>query len=122
VEVTVSRFVGVLLGALFPPLGVWMVVGFAPAFWINLLLTLLLYVPGQVHALWVVAHTGAGGAPARDGGATFVALLLGLLLPPLGVWWKRGALSGGFLLNVLLTLLFRVPGQVHALWLITAED
>ena len=33
-----SRFIGVLLGALFPPLGVWMVVGFGAGFWINLLL------------------------------------------------------------------------------------
>jgi len=117
-----SRFVGVLLGAIFPPLGVWLVVGFRPSFWLNLLLTLFFYVPGQVHALWVVAHTGAGGRAASDGTSTFIALLLGLLLPPLGVWWKRGTFSGGFWLNVLLTLFFWVPGQIHALWVITAED
>ena len=117
-----SRFVGVLLGASFPPLGVFLVAGFGSSFWINLLLTLFLYVPGQLHALWVVAHAGSGGRSASDGTSTFIALLLGLIVPPLGVWWKRGTFSGGFWINVLLTLLFWVPGQAHALWVITAED
>lgn len=116
-----KRFLGVLAGAIFPPLGVWMVAGFRPAFWINLLLTLLFYVPGQVHALWVVAHTRSDGSEAPDGGSTFVALLLGLFLPPLGVWWKLGTFSMAFWLNVLLTLFFWLPGSVHALWVITDE-
>lgn len=116
-----SRFIGVLLGALFPPLGVWMVVGFGAGFWINLLLSLLFYVPGQLHALWVIAHTGSDGRPAPDGTSTFLALLLGLWLPPVGVLWKRG-LGGAFVINVILTLLFWVPGSLHALWVITDED
>jgi len=118
----VSRFVGVLLGALFPPVGVWLVVGFAPAFWINLLLTVLLFVPGQVHALWVIAHHDNDGRPADDGGKTFLALLFGLLLPPLGVWWKLGTFSMALWINIVLTLLFWIPGQLHALWVITDDD
>ncbi len=116
-----NRFFGVLLGALFPPLGVWMVVGFRMQFWLNLLLTLLVYVPGQVHALWVIAHTRQNGRPARDGTRTFWALLFGVFLPPLGVWWKRGLFSVAFWLNLLLTALFWLPGSLHALWVITDE-
>lgn len=117
-----SRFVGVLLGAVFPPLGVWLVVGFASGFWINLLLTLLFYVPGQVHALWVIAHNRGDGRPDDHGHATFLAMVFGLFLPPLGVWWKRGTVSAALWVNVLLTLLFWVPGQLHALWVIVDDD
>jgi len=117
-----QRFMGVVLGAFVPPVGVWMVKGFRLAFWVNLVLTLLFYVPGQLHALWVVAHTGPDGRDAPDGMATFVSLLLGFLLPPLGVWWKLGAFSLAFWVNVVLTLLFWFPGSIHALWLITSDD
>ncbi|MEZ4318402.1 MAG: YqaE/Pmp3 family membrane protein [Myxococcota bacterium] len=116
-----GRFLGVLLGALFPPAGVWWVAGFRASFWINLVLTLLFYVPGQVHALWVVAHTRSDGRAAKDGTKTFLALLLGLFLPPLGVWWKCGLFSLAFWLNVVLTALFWIPGSLHALWVITDE-
>ncbi|MCB9678983.1 MAG: YqaE/Pmp3 family membrane protein [Alphaproteobacteria bacterium] len=54
--------------------------------------------------------------------STFLALLLGLFLPPLGVLWKFGLFSLAFWLNLLLTALFWFPGSIHALWLITAED
>jgi uncharacterized membrane protein YqaE (UPF0057 family) len=40
---------------LLPPLGVFLEVGFGSQFWINILLTLLGYVPGLVHAVWIVA-------------------------------------------------------------------
>lgn len=37
-----------------PPLAVVLKVGFTVHFWINVVLTLMGYVPGQIHALWVV--------------------------------------------------------------------
>ncbi|MBD63609.1 MAG: YqaE/Pmp3 family membrane protein [Halobacteriovoraceae bacterium] len=45
----------VLLSILLPPLGVFMQVGLGGTFWLNLLLTLLGYIPGLVHAIWVLA-------------------------------------------------------------------
>ncbi|MDN6280417.1 MAG: YqaE/Pmp3 family membrane protein [Psychroflexus sp.] len=38
-----------------PPLGVFFTVGIGKSFWINILLTLLGFVPGIVHAVWVIA-------------------------------------------------------------------
>lgn len=44
-----------IIAALFvPPLAVLLKVGFTGHFFINLLLTILGFVPGQLHALWVV--------------------------------------------------------------------
>ncbi|NJL83074.1 MAG: YqaE/Pmp3 family membrane protein [Chloroflexaceae bacterium] len=44
----------ILIAILLPPLGVFLQVGFGPDFWINVLLTLLGYIPGIIHALWVI--------------------------------------------------------------------
>lgn len=44
----------ILLAILVPPLGVFLQVGIGFHFWLNLLLTLLGYVPGIVHAVWVI--------------------------------------------------------------------
>lgn len=40
----------------FPPLGVYMQSGITGAFWLNLLLTLFFYVPGVLHATWVIVN------------------------------------------------------------------
>jgi uncharacterized membrane protein YqaE (UPF0057 family) len=37
-----------------PPLGVFLEEGLGTQFWVNVLLTLLGYLPGLVHALWIV--------------------------------------------------------------------
>ena len=44
----------ILLAILVPPLGVFLQVGIGLQFWVNLLLTLLGYVPGIVHAVWII--------------------------------------------------------------------
>jgi uncharacterized membrane protein YqaE (UPF0057 family) len=44
----------ILLAILLPPLGVFLQVGLGGHFWLNLLLTLLGYVPGIIHAVWVI--------------------------------------------------------------------
>ncbi len=46
----------VLLAILLPPLGVFLQIGLGLQFWINILLTLLGYVPGIVHAIWIIAR------------------------------------------------------------------
>lgn len=45
----------ILIAILLPPLGVFLQVGITGAFWLNILLTLLGYIPGIVHAVWIIA-------------------------------------------------------------------
>ncbi|MEM6485436.1 MAG: YqaE/Pmp3 family membrane protein [Pseudomonadota bacterium] len=49
-------FIRILLSVLLPPLGVFLQVGLGPQFWLNILLTLLGYIPGIVHAVWIIAR------------------------------------------------------------------
>ncbi|MEA5506186.1 YqaE/Pmp3 family membrane protein [Halotia branconii] len=49
------KLVRFLLGLLVPPLGVFLTVGIGPTFVINVLLTLLGWLPGSIHAIWVIA-------------------------------------------------------------------
>jgi uncharacterized membrane protein YqaE (UPF0057 family) len=44
----------ILLSILLPPLGVFLREGLGVQFWINVILTLLGYVPGIVHAVWII--------------------------------------------------------------------
>ena len=44
----------ILFSVLLPPLGVFLQVGLGGAFWRNILLTLLGYLPGIIHAVWLV--------------------------------------------------------------------
>ncbi len=46
----------VLLSILLPPLGVFLQVGIGFHFWLNILLTILGYVPGLIHAIWVIVR------------------------------------------------------------------
>lgn len=50
--------VRVILAILLPPLGVLLQVGFGLHFWLNILLTLFGYIPGIIHALWVILSRG----------------------------------------------------------------
>ncbi|MBW4459104.1 MAG: YqaE/Pmp3 family membrane protein [Nodosilinea sp. WJT8-NPBG4] len=44
-----------LIAAVFlPPLGVFLQEGIGTQFWINILLTLLGYIPGIIHAVWII--------------------------------------------------------------------
>jgi uncharacterized membrane protein YqaE (UPF0057 family) len=44
----------ILIGLSLPPLGVFLTVGFGPTLLINILLTLLGWLPGSIHAVWVI--------------------------------------------------------------------
>ena len=45
----------IVVAILLPPLGVFLQVGIGKHFWINVILTILGFVPGMIHAVWVIA-------------------------------------------------------------------
>ena len=47
--------VRIVVAIVLPPLGVFLQVGIGKDFWINILLTLFGYIPGLVHAIWIIA-------------------------------------------------------------------
>lgn len=50
-----SELIKILLAIFLPPVGVFVQVGIGKHFWINIILTLCGYIPGIVHAVWVIA-------------------------------------------------------------------
>lgn len=46
----------VLFAIILPPLGVFLQEGLGKHFWLNILLTILGYVPGIVHAVYIIAR------------------------------------------------------------------
>ncbi|KKB08307.1 YqaE/Pmp3 family membrane protein [Devosia chinhatensis] len=44
----------IILSVIIPPVGVFLQVGLGLHFWLNILLTLLGYFPGLIHAIWVI--------------------------------------------------------------------
>ena len=53
-----------------------------------------------------------GAEPSTN---TLLLVILAILLPPLAVYLHEGEANGTFWLNVILTLLFWLPGVIHAL-------
>jgi uncharacterized membrane protein YqaE (UPF0057 family) len=49
------ELIKIIFAILLPPLGVFLQVGIGKHFWLNLILTILGYIPGIVHAIWVIA-------------------------------------------------------------------
>lgn len=49
------KLLRLILGLVVPPLGVFLTVGVGPTLLINVLLTLLGWLPGSIHAIWVIA-------------------------------------------------------------------
>ncbi len=52
--VTATDPIKILLAIFLPPVGVFMEVGLTGQFWINLILTILGYIPGIIHALYII--------------------------------------------------------------------
>ena len=46
----------IIIAVILPPLGVFLQVGFSGQFFLNILLTLLGYFPGIIHAVWIIAR------------------------------------------------------------------
>ena len=57
-----ADLIRIALSVIVPPVGVFLKVGLGPQFWLNLLLTLFFYIPGLVHAVWVIAKEPGGNA------------------------------------------------------------
>ncbi|MES2675775.1 MAG: YqaE/Pmp3 family membrane protein [Pseudomonadota bacterium] len=51
---TASDPIKIILAILLPPLGVFFEVGLTKHFWLNILLTLFGFIPGIIHALYVI--------------------------------------------------------------------
>jgi uncharacterized membrane protein YqaE (UPF0057 family) len=49
----------IILAIFLPPLAVFLIAGFGRDFWINLILTLLGWLPGMVHAIYLTATRSA---------------------------------------------------------------
>ncbi len=45
----------IILAIILPPLGVYVTTGLNRDFWINVLLTILGFLPGIIHAVWIIA-------------------------------------------------------------------
>lgn len=47
----------IIIAIILPPLGIFLQVGLGKHFWINIILTLFGYIPGIVHAIYIIAST-----------------------------------------------------------------
>lgn len=50
-----SDVLKIVLAIILPPLGVLLEVGLGKHFWLNILLTLLGFIPGIIHAVYIIA-------------------------------------------------------------------
>jgi uncharacterized membrane protein YqaE (UPF0057 family) len=114
-------FVRIVVAWFLPPVGVFLQVGPKKEFWINLVLTILFYFPGLLHAVWVIAKVGSDGRPVADPSKDFVRLVVSAFAPPVAVFMQSG-LGLQFWINLVLTLCFWVPGMLHAAWVITHTE
>jgi uncharacterized membrane protein YqaE (UPF0057 family) len=48
------KLLHIVLGILIPPVGVFLTFGIGPTLFINILLTLLGWIPGSIHAVWAI--------------------------------------------------------------------
>jgi uncharacterized membrane protein YqaE (UPF0057 family) len=93
-------------------LAVFLKKGLSEDFWINLVMCFLFWVPGILHALLVCDLIPANccGAPAK----AIIELVLIIVCPPAAVLMKV-KFTLPFLVNLILTFLFYIPGLIHAL-------
>jgi uncharacterized membrane protein YqaE (UPF0057 family) len=50
-----SDLIKIILAVILPPLGVFLEVGLGKHFWFNIILTILGFVPGIIHAVYIIA-------------------------------------------------------------------
>ncbi len=46
----------IILAIFLPPVAAFLTVGLGLQFWLNLILTICFFVPGMIHALWLVVR------------------------------------------------------------------
>lgn len=57
------NLVRIILAIFLPPVAAFLTVGIGLHFWLNILLTIFFFVPGSIHAIWLVVRK-AQNAPA----------------------------------------------------------
>jgi len=50
----IMDLIRIIFAVILPPLGVFLQVGLGMHFWLNILLTLLGYIPGIIHAVYII--------------------------------------------------------------------
>ena len=53
----------IILAIFLPPVAAFLPVGIGLHFWLNLILTLFFFVPGMIHALWLVVKNRGANPP-----------------------------------------------------------
>ncbi len=53
-QATGGDVIRILFAILLPPVGVFLQVGLGLHFWLSIVLTLLGFIPGIIHALWII--------------------------------------------------------------------
>lgn len=62
-------------------------------------------------------HPGRNTHMADADTNTLLLIIIAILLPPLAVGLKSG-IGGAFILNLILTLIFWLPGILHAIYVV----
>lgn len=57
---TTDKLLKLIISILLPPLGAFLQVGVSLHFWINLVLCLMFWLPGVLHAVWLVLTNKRG--------------------------------------------------------------
>lgn len=52
------NIIRIIIAIFLPPVAAFLTVGITLHFWINIVLTILGFVPGMIHALWLVVKKG----------------------------------------------------------------
>jgi uncharacterized membrane protein YqaE (UPF0057 family) len=52
--ITIGDPIKIIAAIILPPLGVFFEVGLSKHFWLNVLLTIFFWVPGMIHALYII--------------------------------------------------------------------
>ncbi len=50
----------IIIAIFLPPVAAFLTVGIGLHFWLNILLTIFFFVPGMIHALWLVVRNAEG--------------------------------------------------------------
>lgn len=50
-----NDLIKILIAVILPPLGIFLEVGMTKHFWINIILTICGYLPGIIHAVYIIA-------------------------------------------------------------------
>jgi uncharacterized membrane protein YqaE (UPF0057 family) len=73
----------------------------------------------QIKEFKKLRREGKAGDPSNN---TVLLIVLAVLLPPVAVWVHEGEINSKFWIDLLLTLLFYLPGLIYALIVIFAKS